>query len=82
MELISRIHWSDYEEPSFTDFHVTIEMPKLKILKTIVERMKTLSQTITVSAAKSGILTLQIRTNLVTLGAHFGDLSVESFAGD
>ncbi|XP_023311397.1 checkpoint protein HUS1 isoform X2 [Anoplophora glabripennis] len=80
VEVISRKHWSDYEEPRFTDFHVTIHMPNLKALKNIVERMKIMSHSLTVSATKIGRLTLKISTNIVTLSAHFPDLSVESFA--
>lgn len=56
-------------------------MPNLKALKNIVERMKIMSHSLTVSANKSGRLTLKINTNIVTFSAHFPDLSVESFAG-
>ncbi|KAJ3638437.1 hypothetical protein MTP99_001801 [Tenebrio molitor] len=80
VEVISRKHWNDYEEPRFNDFHVSIEMPNLKTIKTIVERMRNMSHSLIVSATKDGRLTLQIKTNIVTLSAHFPDLSIESFA--
>ncbi|CAH1163589.1 unnamed protein product [Phaedon cochleariae] len=80
VEVISRKHWSDYEEPRFNDFHVSIQMPSLKALKNIVERMKNMSHSLTVSANKYGRLTFQIKTNVVTLSSHFTDLSVHSFA--
>ncbi|KAL1489627.1 hypothetical protein ABEB36_013571 [Hypothenemus hampei] len=80
VEIISRKHWSDYEEPVFSDFHVSIQMPYLKSLKNIVEQMKHLSQILTVRANKSGELTLEIQTTTVNLKAHFPDLSVKSFA--
>ncbi|CAH0550478.1 unnamed protein product [Brassicogethes aeneus] len=81
VEVIGRKHWSEYEEPKFNDFHVTIEMPSLKSIKNIVERMKNMSHSIIVSANKNGRLSLQIETNIVTLSAHFPNLSVESFTG-
>lgn len=81
VEVIGRKHWSSYKQPQYDDFHVTIEMPCMKSIKNIVERMKCISQSITVSANKSGRLTLQILTTAVTLSAHFPDLSVQSFAG-
>lgn len=55
-------------------------MPHLKPLKNIVERMKTMSHGLTVSADRNGRLTLQIKTNMVKLSAHFPNLNVESFA--
>jgi HUS1 checkpoint protein len=82
VEVISRKHWNDYEEPRFNDFHVSIEMPNLKTIKTIVERMRNMSHSLIVSATKDGRLTLQIKTNIVTLSAHFPDLSIESFASN
>lgn len=56
-------------------------MPILKPIKNIVERMKNMSHNLIVSANKNGRLILQIKTNMVTLSAHFADLSVISFAG-
>ncbi|XP_023016232.1 hus1-like checkpoint clamp component [Leptinotarsa decemlineata] len=80
VEVISRRHWSDYEEPRFNDFHVSIQMPNLKALKSIVEKMKNMSHSLIVSANKNGRLTFQIKTNVVSLSSHFTDLSVQSFA--
>ncbi|XP_063932679.1 checkpoint protein HUS1 [Zophobas morio] len=80
VEVISLKHWKDYEEPRFNDFHVSIEMPNLKTIKTIVERMRNMSHSLIVSATKDGRLTFQIKTNIVTLSSHFPGLSVESFA--
>ncbi|CAH1979678.1 unnamed protein product [Acanthoscelides obtectus] len=81
VEVISRKHWSDYEEPHFNDFHVTIQMPNLKFLKNIVDKMRNTSHTLIVSANKNGRLTLQVKTNMINLSAHFTDLNVDSFAG-
>lgn len=100
VDVISRKHWSDYEEPRFNDFHViilqltpkyrqpvirvfqvSIEMPNLKAVKPIVEHMRNMSNNLTLSANRSGRLTLKIQTNLVKLSTHFQDLNVESFAG-
>ncbi|KRT85775.1 hypothetical protein AMK59_2330, partial [Oryctes borbonicus] len=80
VEVILVKYWSDYAEPQFNDFHVSIQMPSLKHIKNIVERMKSITHSLIVSANKYGRLTLKIRTNMVTMAAHFPDLSVESFA--
>lgn len=56
-------------------------MPPLRPIKNIVERMKNMSHSLIVSANKNGRLALKIKTNTVSLSAHFPDLNVESFAG-
>ncbi|XP_056642687.1 checkpoint protein HUS1 [Diorhabda sublineata] len=80
VEVISRKHWGDYEEPRFNDFHVTICMPSIRALKNIVERLRNMSHSLIVSANQNGRLTFQIKTNIVNIAAHFTDLSVQSFA--
>ncbi|KAF5304880.1 hypothetical protein FQR65_LT00764 [Abscondita terminalis] len=80
VEVIARKNWSDYAEPQFNDFHVSIEMPHLKPVKNIVERMKNMSHALIVSANKFGKLSLQIKTNMVNLSAHFTNLGIHSFA--
>lgn len=64
---------------TFFNFKVSIEMPQLKRIKNIVERMKSMSSSLIVNANKFGRLTLKIKTNMVTLSAHFPDLGVQSF---
>lgn len=64
-----------------TMLQVSIQMPPLKLVKNIVERMKNMSHNLIVCANKDGRLILQIKTNMVTLSAHFTDLNVISFAG-
>ncbi|KAK5647590.1 hypothetical protein RI129_002482 [Pyrocoelia pectoralis] len=85
VEVIGRKHWNDYAEPQFNDFHsflqVSMQMPNLKPIKSIVERMKNMSNSLMVSATKFGKLSLQIKTNMVNLTAHFENLGIESFAG-
>lgn len=56
-------------------------MPPLKPIKNIVERMKSMSQSLTVSANKDGRLILRINADMISLSAHFTDLSIISFAG-
>ncbi|KAI4468196.1 mitotic and dna damage checkpoint protein hus1 [Holotrichia oblita] len=81
VEVVSVKYWDDYLEPQFNDFHVSIQMPSLKHVKNIVERMKNMGHSLIVSANKYGRLTLKIKTNMISLSAHFPDLSVESFVG-
>lgn len=57
-------------------------MPSVKPVRNIVERMKQMTNYLIVSANKRGRVTLKIETNLVTLSAHFPNLTVHSFAGN
>ncbi|XP_066249726.1 checkpoint protein HUS1 [Euwallacea similis] len=80
VDVISRKHWGDYAEPSFNEFHASIQMPNLKSIKSIVEKMKNMSHCLVVRANRSGELTLEIKTNIIKLSAHFSHLNVHSFA--
>lgn len=57
-------------------------MPPLRLIKNIVDRMKHMSHNLIVSANQFGNFTLKIETNMVTLAAHFKNLSIHSFAGN
>ncbi|KAB0804327.1 hypothetical protein PPYR_02685 [Photinus pyralis] len=80
VEVIGRKHWGEYAEPQFNDFHVSMQMPNLKPIKSIVERMKNMGHSLIVSATKFGKLSLRIKTDVVSLTAHFSNLGIESFA--
>lgn len=81
IEVIGRRQWDDYKEPNFQDFHVTLQMPNLKSVKNIVERMRTMSHYLIVSATKDGRLTLRINATLIKLQVHFPNLNIQSMAG-
>ncbi|XP_017785273.1 PREDICTED: checkpoint protein HUS1 [Nicrophorus vespilloides] len=80
VDVITSDEWGDYSEPSYNDFHVSIQLPNLKTIKNIVERMKNISTNLIVSATESGKLILKVKTPMVSLSANFPNLSVESFA--
>nr|CAI5830874.1 unnamed protein product [Callosobruchus analis] len=77
-----KIKLTDKEAPCLTieTELVTIQMPNLKFLKNIVDKMRNMSHSLIVSANRTGRLTLQIKTNVINLSAHFTDLNVDSFA--
>lgn len=49
-------------------------MPPLKVLRNIVDRMKNLSNFVSLMANCSGDMKLKVETELVTVSAHFRDL--------
>ncbi|XP_055513266.1 checkpoint protein HUS1 [Leucoraja erinacea] len=72
--IIPRKLWNDFEEPSVPDFDVSIYLPVLKTMKSVVERMKNLSNHIVIEANQNGEMNLKIDTELVSVTTHFKEL--------
>ncbi|XP_028919539.1 checkpoint protein HUS1 [Ornithorhynchus anatinus] len=72
--VIPRKLWIDFREPRVPDFDVSIYLPMLKIMKSVVERMKNISNYIVIEANLSGEMNLKIETDLVSVTTHFKDL--------
>ncbi|GCB71177.1 checkpoint protein HUS1 isoform X1 [Scyliorhinus torazame] len=74
VSIIPRKLWNDFEEPSVPDFDVSIYLPVLKIMKSVVERMKNLANHVVIEANQNGEMNLKIDTDLVSVTTHFKDL--------
>ncbi|XP_032905982.1 checkpoint protein HUS1 [Amblyraja radiata] len=74
VSIIPRKLWNDFEEPSVPDFDVSIYLPVLKTMKSVVERMKNLSNHIVIEANQNGEMNLKIDTELVSVTTHFKEL--------
>ncbi|XP_059828439.1 checkpoint protein HUS1 [Hypanus sabinus] len=74
VSIIPRKLWNDFEEPSVPDFDVSIYLPVLKTMKSVVERMKNLSNHIVIEANQNGEMNLKIDTDLVSVTTHFKEL--------
>ncbi|XP_073188843.1 checkpoint protein HUS1 isoform X3 [Lepidochelys kempii] len=72
--VIPRRLWNDFREPSVPDFDVSIYLPVLKTMKSVVERMKNLSNCIVLEANLNGEMNLKIETDLVSVTTHFKGL--------
>ncbi|XP_067867235.1 checkpoint protein HUS1 isoform X2 [Heterodontus francisci] len=74
VSIIPRKLWNDFEEPSVPDFDVSIYLPVLKIMKSVVERMKNLANHVVIEANQNGEMNLKIDTDLVSVTTHFKEL--------
>nr|XP_034991604.1 checkpoint protein HUS1 [Zootoca vivipara] len=72
--IIPRKLWNDFREPSVPDFDVSIYLPVLKTMKSVVERMKNLCNSIVIEANLNGEMNLKIETDLVCVTTHFKEL--------
>lgn len=72
--VIPRRLWAELAEPSMPEFAVSIYMPSLKILRNVIDRMKNLSNFVSIMANNSGEMKLMLETDLVTVSTYFRDL--------
>nr|CAG4638221.1 EOG090X0TJE [Chydorus sphaericus] len=77
VNLVPRRLWLDYSEPDQVDADVSIHFPQLRVIKSIVERMKNLANMATLHVTAQGVLTLTVETDAVSVTSHFDDLHVD-----
>ncbi|KAL6261724.1 hypothetical protein P5V15_006812 [Pogonomyrmex californicus] len=76
VKLIPRKEWPEHKMPDISEFDISLEMPQLKHLRHIVERMKNMSSQLTVITNKCGTLIIKITVDYATVSSHFKDLQV------
>ncbi|GAB1601057.1 checkpoint protein HUS1-like [Argonauta hians] len=67
-------HWAEYEEPDAPDFDVSINLPALKLLRNVVDKMKSLSNFVVMSANYEGKMKLTVETDVASVCTYFKDL--------
>ncbi|DAZ94189.1 TPA: hypothetical protein N0F65_000416 [Lagenidium giganteum] len=63
-----------YQEPNVPAPQIAIEMPPLRTMRNIVDRLKSMHKSIAVEASRTGTLVLRIETNSLTLQTLFAHL--------
>ncbi|XP_036309669.1 checkpoint protein HUS1 isoform X3 [Pipistrellus kuhlii] len=74
VKVIPRKLWKNLQEPAVPDSDVSIYMPVLKTMKSVVEKMKNISNQLIIEANLNGDLNLKIESELVSVTTHFKDL--------
>ncbi|XP_024603417.1 checkpoint protein HUS1 isoform X2 [Neophocaena asiaeorientalis asiaeorientalis] len=82
VKVIPRKLWKDLQEPTVPDADVSIYLPVLKTMKSIVEKMKNISNHLIIEANLNGELNLKIETELVCVTTHFKDLENPPLASE
>ncbi|XP_056376220.1 checkpoint protein HUS1 isoform X3 [Hyla sarda] len=80
--VIPRRLWNDFKEPTVPHFDVSIYLPALKTMKSVVERMKNVSNFIVIEANRNGEMNLKIETDLASVSTHFKDLGNPPWVSD
>ncbi|KAM5273027.1 checkpoint protein HUS1 isoform 2-T2 [Ctenodactylus gundi] len=79
IKVIPRKLWRDLQEPSVPIADVSIYLPVLKTMKSVVEKMKNISNRVVIEANLAGQLNLKIESELVSVTTHFRDLGNPPF---
>ncbi|KAF6019858.1 HUS1 [Bugula neritina] len=66
--------WDEYKEPDIPEFEVSLYLPPLKIMKTVIERLKNISNALCLSANQKGDLVLKIKSEMAAVSVSFKDL--------
>ncbi|XP_031561575.1 checkpoint protein HUS1-like [Actinia tenebrosa] len=82
VSVVPQRNWEEYSEPNMPDFDVSIYMPPMKTVRNVVERMKNLSNYMTIAANVKGSMTLGVETDLVTIATHFKHLDNPVWEGE
>nr|CAG4647633.1 EOG090X0TJE [Megafenestra aurita]SVE92833.1 EOG090X0TJE [Megafenestra aurita] len=77
VNLVPKRLWNDYAEPEVMDPDLSVFMPQLRLMKSIVERMKNLANMATLHITSEGALILTVETDTVSVSSHFDGLHVE-----
>lgn len=78
VRVVPRKEWSTYKIPDIPEFDISIDMPLLRFLRNIVERMKNMSSQLTLTADNTGLFILKVETESANVSTHFQGLQVST----
>lgn len=73
---------AEYAEPHMPEPEVQLSMPNLTSLKSVIERMKSVSDQVTIEASSTGRLQFCVETEMVTIRTHYKDLCLKTGQDD
>ncbi|XP_043233563.1 checkpoint protein HUS1-like isoform X2 [Amphibalanus amphitrite] len=79
--VLPRRLWAGLAEPRLPQFSVSLDLPALRLLRPVVERMRAIGPRLTVSASRSGRFVLRVESDQAVVATHFGQLRTHP-AGD
>jgi HUS1 checkpoint protein len=78
----AKLNIAEFQEPNIDNATLSIQMPPLKLLKHMTDRMHHLSEFVCLEATNKGTLTLKIETDQVSVCSYFQNLTNMPLAGD
>lgn len=80
--LLPRRLWTALEEPRVPAFHASLQLPPLRVLRSVSDRMRRLSSRIAVSADSTGRLQLRVTSHVVSASTFFQCRSLVPAVGE
>ncbi|XP_046409163.1 checkpoint protein HUS1 [Ischnura elegans] len=80
VSVIPRREWGNYQEPTYPSFDIGVRVPNIKLVRNVVDRMKTMSPNIYITAG-NGAFTLTIETDAASVSTHFKGVYLENVNG-
>lgn len=68
----------EYQEPELPEPEIQTRMPHLGNLKTVIDRMKAVSDELTIEADSAGRVVFRVETDLVKIKTHYKDLAIRT----
>ncbi|XP_053670467.1 checkpoint protein HUS1 [Anopheles nili] len=72
--VVPRSEWNQFDIPLEVEYDLTIVMPSVKSLRTLLDKMKNLAPTVTLYATLNDELSLVVETEVVTVASHYKNL--------
>jgi len=76
IRMLNRRQIEEKAEPSLDEPEVKFEMPKIKTLRNVISRMKSVGEDLMLTATSSGTLTLQVTSDMVTIKTFYRNLKI------
>ncbi len=74
VEMLTQQELHQYKEPDHSNAQVNILMPPLKTLRSVIDRMRAVSEHVTISANLAGAMTFSVDTDMVSIATHYKNL--------
>ncbi|XP_055308716.1 checkpoint protein HUS1 [Sitodiplosis mosellana] len=74
--------WNEYHQPVLKNFDISIQMPSLKSLRTLCDKMKNLAATITICCISSGDLSFIVETDSAIVVSRYFNLILDQMNED
>ncbi|XP_059099539.1 checkpoint protein HUS1-like [Tigriopus californicus] len=77
--LIPRSQWTEFQEPAIPPFQVSIYLPELKLVKSLVDRYKNMGKRMTMEANNQGKLRFVLESDTLKVITHFAHCARPKF---
>lgn len=82
IKIVSKKFWAEYKEPLMPKFNMSIFMPSLGKVRSMIDKIKNLSKTLIVRASPDGTLQFRTKNAMQKISVNFHNLEKPVWEGD